>query len=97
MMATSKVGKHYGVYLNYLVENVGLNPENIHLVGHSLGAHVSGFAARELRQGTIGRITGTYNTFMYHKIYWLIINICRSRSGITRIWERNGFIRNSEI
>lgn len=69
MMATSKVGKHYGVYLNYLVENVGLNPENIHLVGHSLGAHVSGFAARELRQGTIGRITGTYNTFMYHRIY----------------------------
>lgn len=58
MMATPKVGKYYGTYLNYLIEKTGINPKDIHLVGHSLGAHVSGFAGREIKQGKIGRISG---------------------------------------
>lgn len=58
MMATPKVGKYYGTYLNYLIEEIGINPKDIHLVGHSLGAHVSGFAGREVKKGKIGRISG---------------------------------------
>ncbi|CAG9760474.1 unnamed protein product [Ceutorhynchus assimilis] len=58
MMATPDVGRHYGTYLNYLVDELGLNPDGIHLVGHSLGAHVSGFAGREVKNGKVGRITG---------------------------------------
>ncbi|KAL1490868.1 hypothetical protein ABEB36_011553 [Hypothenemus hampei] len=58
MMATPKVGKHYGKFLNYLVDELGVKPVDIHLVGHSLGAHVSGFAGRTVKRGKIGRITG---------------------------------------
>lgn len=58
MMKTSELGKYYGDYLNYLVDELGVKPEDIHLVGHSLGAHISGFAGREVKSGKIGRITG---------------------------------------
>lgn len=58
MLATPEVGKHYGTYLNYLVDEVGVRPKDIHLVGNGLGAHVSGYAAREVKKGKIGRITG---------------------------------------
>ncbi|XP_060527866.1 lipase member H-B-like [Cylas formicarius] len=57
MMATWEVGNHIAKYLNYLTDNLGVDPGDIHMVGHSLGAHVSGFAARAAK-GRIGRVTG---------------------------------------
>ncbi|KAJ8935335.1 hypothetical protein NQ318_016628, partial [Aromia moschata] len=56
--ATAKVGKHYGKFLNRLINDIGVEPKDLHLVGHSLGAHVSGFAGRELRGQKAARITG---------------------------------------
>ncbi|KAF7271108.1 hypothetical protein GWI33_015971 [Rhynchophorus ferrugineus] len=58
MKATPDIGKFYGTYLNYMVNEIGIKPEDIHLVGHSLGAHISGFAARELVDKKVARITG---------------------------------------
>ncbi|KAJ8968060.1 hypothetical protein NQ314_002499 [Rhamnusium bicolor] len=58
MRATPDVGKHYAKFLNYLVEDMDVDPKDIHLIGHSLGAHVSGFAGRALKKGKIARITG---------------------------------------
>lgn len=65
MMTTPDVGKYYGTYLNYLVDEIGVDPLDIHLVGHSLGAHVSGFAAREIKNGKVGRISGRYGHVIY--------------------------------
>lgn len=56
MSATKSVGDFYSQFLNKLVAS-GTDPKNIHLVGHSLGAHVSGFAARGVKE-KIGRVTG---------------------------------------
>ncbi|KAJ3643482.1 hypothetical protein Zmor_026191 [Zophobas morio] len=56
MSASSSVGEYYSQFLNEIVD-YGVDPQNIHLVGHSLGAHVSGFAARVVKKGKIGRIT----------------------------------------
>ncbi|XP_066142143.1 phospholipase A1-like isoform X2 [Euwallacea fornicatus] len=63
MTSTPQVGQYYGSYLNYLVDKVGVKPEDLHLVGHSLGAHVSGFAGREVKKGKVARITGIKNYF----------------------------------
>ncbi|KAJ3626153.1 hypothetical protein MTP99_016671 [Tenebrio molitor] len=56
MAATKGVGEYYSEFINNLVDS-GVDPQTIHLVGHSLGAHVSGFAARRVK-GKIGRVTG---------------------------------------
>lgn len=60
MKATSDVGDYYGEFLKRLIAD-GLDPSQIHLVGHSLGAHVSGFAARRIKhKRKIARITGIF-------------------------------------
>ncbi|XP_077292394.1 pancreatic lipase-related protein 2-like [Arctopsyche grandis] len=57
--------KYIGEYLGYIVydmANNGIDPRSIHLVGHSLGAHIVGFAGKAyqlLKPGEIlPRITG---------------------------------------
>lgn len=49
-----------GLELAYLIQKLrdehGLRPEDVHLIGHSLGAHLSAYAAERVPR--IGRITG---------------------------------------
>jgi len=44
-------------FLVKLQTNYGLDPNDVHLIGHSLGAHTAGYAGEKLG-GNIGRITG---------------------------------------
>ena len=37
-------------------EHVGVDPEDVHLIGHSLGAHIVGYAGERIKG--LGRITG---------------------------------------
>ncbi|XP_070141282.1 phospholipase A1 1 isoform X5 [Drosophila kikkawai] len=56
---TDVIGEHIGVGLTHLVELTPLR--NIHLIGHSLGAHIMGTAGRTFKRLTgklIPRITG---------------------------------------
>lgn len=59
MLYTKSVGQHYGKFMNYLIDN-GLNLDKVHLIGHSLGAHVSGFCGREIITGKAKRLTGSH-------------------------------------
>ena len=56
---TEPVGKH-SVKLVELLDHYGVL-DNIHLVGHSLGAHVAGFMAKKVARlglGKVPRLTG---------------------------------------
>ncbi|CAH1188049.1 unnamed protein product, partial [Phyllotreta striolata] len=56
-IATKSVGQHLAKFINNLIEQAGLFPKKLHMTGHSLGAHVMGFAGRSLLEKP-SRITG---------------------------------------
>ena len=51
------VGRYVARLIDFLIGE-GANPADIHLIGHSLGAHISGYAGANTMEGRIGRITG---------------------------------------
>ncbi|XP_073989005.1 pancreatic triacylglycerol lipase-like [Rhodnius prolixus] len=54
---TDKVGQICASLIDFLCKQ-GAKPNDFHLIGHSLGAHVAGFAAKKITAGKIGRVTG---------------------------------------
>ncbi|XP_055976734.1 pancreatic lipase-related protein 2-like [Sorex fumeus] len=51
------VGAEIAYLIQELSTKLGYSPENVHIIGHSLGSHVAGEAGRRL-EGRVGRITG---------------------------------------
>ncbi|GFX15284.1 pancreatic triacylglycerol lipase [Trichonephila clavipes] len=49
------VGAQIAHFINYLYKTMGTSPESFHLIGHSVGAHVAGYAGERLHK--LGRIT----------------------------------------
>ncbi|KAE8750596.1 hypothetical protein FOCC_FOCC002576 [Frankliniella occidentalis] len=52
------VGVQLAALLDWLATR-GALPESMHLVGHSLGAHVAGVAGANIRAGKVNRISGS--------------------------------------
>ncbi|GBN77455.1 Endothelial lipase [Araneus ventricosus] len=50
------VGIEVGKFINFLTNEKGVNATDIHLIGHSLGAHVAGVAGKQV--ANLGRISG---------------------------------------
>ena len=44
----------------FVQNTIGARPEDMHILGHSLGAHVAGYAGERLRY--LGRITGAFDS-----------------------------------
>ncbi|KAL7025063.1 hypothetical protein ACKWTF_013317 [Chironomus riparius] len=53
---TRLVGLELSYLIKKLIDDHGLNPEDVHLIGHSLGSHLAAYAAERIPN--IGRITG---------------------------------------
>jgi acetyl esterase/lipase len=58
--------------------NMGAQPQQIHLIGHSLGAHISSYVGRELRN--LGRISGLgiFHIENYNKSFCFVGSYSRS-------------------
>lgn len=55
---TKWVGKALGSFIGLLTNMTNqVDASNFHLIGHSLGAHISGFAGYQLEPDSLGRIT----------------------------------------
>lgn len=45
-------------FVDRLVKENGMNLDDLHIIGHSLGAHVSGLAGARIKAGKPARVTG---------------------------------------
>ena len=57
---TRMVGTQIRLIIDMMVQHAGAKLSDIHLIGHSLGAHTSGYTGY-LLHGKLGRITGKYH------------------------------------
>lgn len=60
-LGTSLIGEHLAKLVKALVTYVKVDLSKIHLVGHSLGAHIMGFLGKQVQAdglGKVARITG---------------------------------------
>ncbi|XP_046417340.1 pancreatic triacylglycerol lipase isoform X2 [Neodiprion pinetum] len=58
MANTGRVGKDAATFIDFLVHATGMKTEDVHFIGHSLGAHVAGNTGHQTTSGLLGRITG---------------------------------------
>ncbi|XP_056641054.1 phospholipase A1 member A-like [Diorhabda sublineata] len=57
MSGVREAGQFLANFIKWL-RSKGVSLEDIHLVGHSMGAHVAGVGGARLKNGKVGRITG---------------------------------------
>nr|CAD7432022.1 unnamed protein product [Timema monikensis] len=50
-------GEYLATLIDFLVSQ-GMDPAKLHIVGHSLGAHIAGVAGNRQTSGTVGKVTG---------------------------------------
>lgn len=68
---TRLVGLELAYLIQKLQDNHGLHPEDVHMIGHSLGAHTAGYAGEVIPN--IGRITGLDPAEPYFQVRMQII------------------------
>ncbi|XP_058056627.1 lipase member H-like [Anopheles bellator] len=56
--AIRDVGGHVGALIDRMVAERGTNLKDVHIIGHSLGAHTAGLAGAAVAKGKVGRVTG---------------------------------------
>lgn len=58
MRGVQLAGEALATFIRWL-NSMGVSTSDIHIVGHSLGAHVAGVAGDKLKDKQVSRITGT--------------------------------------
>lgn len=79
-----------GLYLAEIITQLKLDTDKVELIGHSLGAHIAGYAGASLN-GSISRITGLYEKQLFvmqryclcKQLFFRSFSTYRPRSGWT--------------
>nr|XP_020755464.1 pancreatic lipase-related protein 2-like [Odocoileus virginianus texanus] len=71
---TRVVGAEIAFFIQGLSTELGYGPENVHLIGHSLGAQLAAEAGRRLG-GRVGRITGLWDHFPPRSLFTSAANV----------------------
>lgn len=58
MLQVNCVGEYLHDLIEFLINDLKSSSDKIHLIGHSLGAHIAGVAGSLMKNKKIGRITG---------------------------------------
>lgn len=58
VLSTRDVGRATAQVIDYMVMTKGADINDIHVIGHSLGAHTAGYAGMFTKSGKVSRITG---------------------------------------
>ncbi|XP_011187982.1 phospholipase A1 VesT1.02-like [Zeugodacus cucurbitae] len=58
VLAVPKVGEKVASMINYLVDIHGMSLDETEVIGHSLGAHVAGYAGKNIKNGLLHAIVG---------------------------------------
>ena len=58
VLAVPTVGKKVAGMIDYLATNHGMSLDSLHVIGHSLGAHVAGHAGKNVKSGRVHTIVG---------------------------------------
>lgn len=58
VLAVPKVGKKVASMIDYLISEHGMSLDTLEVIGHSLGAHVAGYAGKNVKSGKIPTIVG---------------------------------------
>lgn len=72
MLDVPEVGEEVANFIDFLNQQGGMPFNTLLVIGHSLGAHVSGFAGKNVKNGKISQITGldpAWPGFSYNKPY----------------------------
>lgn len=90
-LATKDVGRNIAMVIDHMVSRRNGNLRDIHLIGHSLGAHIAGFAGMFLRKEKgkkISRITGLgKNNFPILSAYLEVNDLVYFRPSISRFYS----------
>jgi hypothetical protein len=74
-----KVGAEIAKLVNTMISNAGAKASDFHCIGHSLGAHICGYAGSRI--SGLGRITGldpagyARNIYVFYLIYFILNSI----------------------
>jgi len=95
--ASAKINVKYIGYdiakvLTILTNNMKVGSENIHLIGHGMGAHVVGYTGKKLN-GQIPRITGIYSIYYTRLMLFVLRNVIVKSSSLL---ENESYFFSSE-
>ncbi|XP_054167116.1 pancreatic triacylglycerol lipase-like [Oppia nitens] len=87
---TQIVGALVAEFIRTLIGYFDVSPEDFHLIGHSLGAHVCGFAGKRFNETKIGQITALdpagpgFYTYSLNKNDATLVKVIHTSAGVLK-------------